>query len=299
MKSLEAGLGDGYLSIVTSHRQIYEPLQEGLRRYRQRRFTDADIVGCTGLSLRSWREAIKLKAVRTINEISGPGRGRVRVCDDVIFKRAAIIAALNSAGFSIRVSGQIAYFLHYRTFLYTVCDPLTVLFETTTSIDPATGLPPLRLHAYRNWFEPDCPAKSEVADWLVEVFDARFVACVYGSAKRPVPVIFGDLRDDQTAFVAWHPLPERAQVIQRLVDEYPEWQNFIDFVTGGDNPEASSPQLRELGYRWETLPPKARLRLAANNVAHGFISKTTINISLALRKALRRYLALEPAVAPP
>jgi hypothetical protein len=287
---------------MTSHWQIYDPLQEALRRYRQRRFTDADIVGCTGLSLRSWREAIKLKAVRTIDEISGPGRGRVRVCDDVIFKRAAIIAALNSAGFSIRVSGQIAYFLHYHTLLYVlyvVCDPLTVLFEHTTSNDPATGLPPLRSHPLRDWFEPDCPAKREVADWLVEVFDARFVACIYGSAKTPVPVIFGDLRDDQTAFVAWHPLPERAQVIQRLVDEYPEWRNFMDFVTGWENPEHFSSELKELGYRWETLRPKARLRLVANKVAHGFISKTTINISLALRKALRRYLALEPAIAPP
>lgn len=273
-------------------------LQDAVQRFRADRFTDGDIVRCTGLTVRTWRELIKFKAVRTIDERRGPGRGRIRLCDAVVFKRATVCAALHSAGLSTRVAGQIAYFIPHHTFLYTVCDPLTVLFENTISIDPATGLPPRRIPPLRNWFEPDYPAEPEDADWLIEVFDARFVACVYGSRQSPMPVMFGDLRNDRTVFVAWHPLPERAQVIQRLVDDYPEWRHLIDFVTGWENPENFSPELKELGYRREMLPAKARLRLVAKNVAHGFISKSSINISLALRKALRRYLELEPPLGP-
>jgi hypothetical protein len=36
------------------------------------------------------------------------GRGLVRLCDATVFKRCAIIAALNEAGWSLAVAGQIA-----------------------------------------------------------------------------------------------------------------------------------------------------------------------------------------------
>jgi hypothetical protein len=54
---------------------------DAIRRYRQNRFTDDDITGCAGLSVRAWRELIKLKAVRTEETGRGPGRVRLR-CDD-------------------------------------------------------------------------------------------------------------------------------------------------------------------------------------------------------------------------
>jgi hypothetical protein len=78
---------------------------DALRRYRKDRFTDLDVTRCTGLSVRAWRELIKLRAVRTVTE--NRGRGRVRLCDATVFKRAAAIAALNRAGFSLAVSGRI------------------------------------------------------------------------------------------------------------------------------------------------------------------------------------------------
>ena len=47
---------------------------ERLREYRLGRFTDEDVVRCTGLSARGWRELIKFKVVRTIVE-NDRGRG--------------------------------------------------------------------------------------------------------------------------------------------------------------------------------------------------------------------------------
>ena len=65
-------------------------LDDALRRYRENRFTDRDVTSCTGLSVRAWRELIKLKAVRTEEENYGRGPGRVRTCDAHTLKRAAL-----------------------------------------------------------------------------------------------------------------------------------------------------------------------------------------------------------------
>ena len=102
-------------------------LDEALRRYGNERFTDDDVVRCSGLSVRAWRELIKLKAVRTVTE--SLGRGHVRVCDATVLKRAAVISALNRAGFSLAVSGHIAYSLPLHTLLYGICDPWMILFQ--------------------------------------------------------------------------------------------------------------------------------------------------------------------------
>ncbi len=52
---------------------------EVLLRYGAGSFTDDDVTRCTGLTVRAWRELIKLGAVRTCTEKRGPGR--VRTCD--------------------------------------------------------------------------------------------------------------------------------------------------------------------------------------------------------------------------
>jgi hypothetical protein len=54
---------------------------DALRRYRAAAFTDEDVTRCTGLTVRAWRELIKLGAVRTISEPRR--RGHIRLCDAV------------------------------------------------------------------------------------------------------------------------------------------------------------------------------------------------------------------------
>ena len=76
---------------------------DALSNYRKGTFTDHDVTRSTDLSVRAWRELIKTRAVHTITDNRGPGR--VRLCDATVFKRAAAIAALNRAGFSLAVSG--------------------------------------------------------------------------------------------------------------------------------------------------------------------------------------------------
>ena len=108
-----------------------------LRRYREGAFSDDDVTANTGLTLRAWRELIKNRAVRTITARRGPGR--VRLCDATVFKRAAVIAALNRAGFSLAVSGQIAYFHPYHTLLYAICDPATIFFSARETLISKPG----------------------------------------------------------------------------------------------------------------------------------------------------------------
>jgi hypothetical protein len=160
---------------------------DALQRYRQDRITDADVTRCTPLSVRAWRELIKNGAVRTVPERRG--RGQIRLCDATVFKRAAVIAALNQAGLSLAVAGRIAYHLLFHTLLYAVCDPLTILFQHD---DSRTGLPPPVQQPIVDWFDPDKPATvNPEMDWFIEIYDGRYVAAITNSNVKQEPIIFG------------------------------------------------------------------------------------------------------------
>ncbi len=277
-------------------------LNAAIGRYRDARFTDADITRCTGLSVRAWRELIKLKAVRTEEETTGRGPGRVRLCDATTLKRAAIIAALNKSGMSLAVAGNVAFSMPYHTLLYVVCDPITLLFQSSTEIDPTTGLPRRIDRPRLDWFDPLKPAKAEVqVDWLIEILDGCFVGARYDTTKDDV-TIFGDLRQHATRFVTWLPFPRRDQfaggAIERIAQQL-RGEGLIKFVAEWEDPSKWSKkwikELRHLNYQLEhhegmTDP----LCIAAESAARSSVFKATVNVSLAVRKAVRRYLGIEP-----
>jgi hypothetical protein len=276
-------------------------LDDALRRYREDRFTDRDVTSCTGLSVRSWRELIKLKAVRTEE---GRGPGRVRICDRTNLKRSAVISALHQAGFSLAVAGPIAFFLPYHTLLYEVCDPITILLQHSTAIDAKTGPPPRVERPMVDWFDPLKPAKTDAdVDWLIEIFDGRFVGVRYDTGKDAV-TIFGDLREQATRFVAWLPFPRRDQfaggAIERMAQEL-GGDGLIKFVAEREDPakwtKKSIKELHRFGYRFEHHEGRADpLCIAAEAAVRSPVFKTTINPTLAIRKALRRYLGIEPVL---
>jgi hypothetical protein len=135
-------------------------LNPALRAYQENRFTDDDIVGCTGLTTRALRELLKVGAVRSITERRGPGL--VRLFDTTTLKRAAIIAALHGAGFSLATAGRIAYFVPFEELLFAVCDPFTVLFMHGTPLNPETGLPRPWPEPRANWFGPNRAAEDDL-----------------------------------------------------------------------------------------------------------------------------------------
>ena len=272
-------------------------LNSRLWRYRKGRFSDSDIVACTGLSARGLRELIKRRAIRT--EEIGRGPGRVRVCDATTMKRVAVIAALNHCGLSLAVAGQVAFFLPYNTLLYAVCDPITILFKNSNEIDHQSGLPPRIERPMVDWFDPVRPATADAdVDWQIIIFDGRFVGIQCDKSKAVT--IFGDLRQQSTQFVAWVPFPRpdlfAGGVIERIAREL-RGDAFIRFIANWEDPSKWTKQLRHIGYRFEhhdrdTDP----LRTASLAVARSAVVKTEINVTLAVRKALRRYLNFEPAL---
>jgi hypothetical protein len=270
---------------------------DSLRRYRQGRFTDEDVTRCTGLSVRALRELIKIGAVRTITDRRGPGR--VRVCDATTFKRTAVIAALNAAGFSLAVAGRMAYLLPFEELLFAICDPFTVLFLHGAADDTETGFPPRRKTPTVDWFDPDLPAKVDPAnDWFIEVYDGRYIVGDYKVSGQPdEPVIYGDLRDDGTTFVSWLAFHDRRPVFDHRL------KGFVDkFNAKWELPNAWSDRLDRdfLDYHYEQHDAEDdRLRIAAEVAVCSPVFKTTINITLGLRTALRRYLGIEPALPIP
>jgi hypothetical protein len=273
-------------------------IENALRRYHEDRFTDADVTRCTGLSVRAWRELIKHKAVRTVTEGRGPGQ--VRVCDATVLKRAAVISALNQAGLSLAVAGRIAYFLPFHTLLYTVCDPLVILLQR--SDDPSeTGSPRRVQRPIVDWFDPDKPATANLAtDWLIEIYDGRYVAAIYDCNAKNGPVIFGDLRREGARFVAWFPLLRRNRItggaIGQMAVELLPYHRFADFVADREEPTKYREELKSLKYEYEAHATRTDpLCIEAKATARSPLFKTTINITLAVRRALRRYLGVDPA----
>jgi hypothetical protein len=273
-------------------------IDKALSRYRQDRFTDDDVTHCTGLSVRAWRELLKLKAVRTEEEKYGRGPGRVRTCDAHTLKRAAVISALNQAGLSLAVAGQIAYVMPFHSLLYVVCDPITILFQYSAELDPNTGLPPRLQRPTADWFDPLKPAMAEPdTDWLIEIFDGCFVGVRYDARKGPV-TIFGDLREQATRFVAWLPFLRRDQfaggAIERMAHDL-RGDGFVKFIADYEDPSKWRKKLHGLGYRFENHDGEADpLHVAAGSAVRSSIFKTTVNVTLAVRKALRRCLGIEP-----
>jgi hypothetical protein len=275
-------------------------LDQALRRYREGQFSDADVTQCTGLSKRSYRELIRTGAVCTITE--DRGRGLVRLCDATVFKRCAIIAALNEAGWSLAVAGQIALALPFRSLLYETCDPLRILLESWAHVDPQSGLPS-RVECPRvDWFDPEKPAKADPkTDWVMEIYESRFVGVKYTTGGKSI--IFGDLRDRGASFVGWYPCDAREEFLRSEIaklskERVPEGVAQADFVETWEDPTPWSKDFARHGYRYERHDSNHDpLRLAAEAMAHDQLYKSTINVSLAVRKALRRYLGIEPAAS--
>ena len=268
-------------------------IDDALRRYRANQFTDNDVVGCTGLSERKWRDLIRDRLVRTI--MHTPGRGRVRLCDATTLKRAAVIGALNRTGLSLPVASGIALFLPFHTALYELCDPILLQRAAANELSPA-----IPQFAGR-WFDPNHPAQAEPeSDWRIEIHDGRFVGVTYG--PKAASVIFGDLRDAGTRFVAWLPLHRIDQFIGCAIDKLAVEigrQKLAEAVAAWEEPTRWTRELNSLGYSFERHDDSDPLRAIAAATVKSPLFTTTVNVSLAIRKALRHYLEIEPAIIDP
>lgn len=268
-----------------------------LRRYRTSLFSDDDVTQCTGLSVRSWRELIKIGAVRTVTQGRGPGR--VRLCDANTLKRAAVIAAINQSGFSLAVSGRIAYFLPFDTTLYGIWDPCTILLSGADA-DPETGFFPRLEHPKAGWFDPDKPAKADPeTDWFIEIYEGRFVGLILSDG--PEATIYGDLRNEGRSFVTWLPYDRLAPFVGPGIGVSAQGKlpyKIGDFVPKWLDPNCWSDRLDPgfLDYKHEDhSADNDPLGMAAGAAAGSPTFKATINVTLTIRKALRRYLGIEPA----
>ena len=274
-------------------------MDEALRRYRQGAFTDDDVTRCTGLSVRAWRELIKIGAVRTITERRGPGR--VRLCNAMTLKRAAVIAALNRAGLSLAMAGRIAFFMPRAELLYHVWDPSWMLLQTGAEVNPETGLPPYPKKPKFDWFDPDRPARIDPKlDWLIEIYELRFIGLVF-STEHP-PLVYGELRNEGTNFISWYPFHELCHLsgpAEKIAETFAPYK-IGDFLPKWLDPYSWSDRLDPgfLDYRHEDHTDDDPVGIAAEATVGSSVFKISVNVSLAIRKALRRYLGIEPAPGP-
>lgn len=253
-------------------------LIDALKRYKANSFTDDDVTRHTGLSGRAWRELLKIGAVRKVSDQRGPGRKRT--VDSDMFMQAAIIAALHRSGFSLAIAGRLAHFMPMDWLIYIACDPWVVLVDQIEW--PETGLPRFRNPPVNNWFDRETPAKADPDDWRIEVYDGRYVGMLLPSRRRSKTIIYGDLRREGTQFVSWYPFHLEKGYVSTAdeIARYPYRPDpkFLDY-TFEDHPKKDDP-----------------LRALADDAAKSPVFMTSVNITLAIRKALRRYLGIDPAI---
>ena len=208
-----------------------------------------------------------------------------------------MIGAINQTGLSLAVSGQIAFWTPFHSVLYEIINSVRMI-RAAGAADAQIGVPSPARERPDEWFSARGPAQVDPeTDWLVQIYDNRFVGICYQAEDEPV--IFGDLREERASFVAWRPLHRGAQfersAIARLAQErLPSPNRFADFVADWEDPGKSRKELKQLGYQFEERAATDPIRLAADVSVGNPITITTINVSLAIRKALRRYLGLEP-----
>ena len=134
-----------------------------------------------------------------------------------------------------------------------------------------------------DWFDPDKPATADPKnDWLLEIYNGRFVALV--AQERRFKSIHGDLRKAGTEFVSWWPFhAQLSNISSTEADVVPKWE--------GRRLSADRIDPKFLDYRYENhVSDDDPLKRTAYAAARRPIFTTTINITLAIRLALRRYL---------
>ena len=89
-------------------------------------------------------------------------------------------------------------------------------------------------------------------------------------------------------------LPCCGGAIERLAQEV-RGASFVKFIADYEDPAKWLKVLHRLGYRLENHDSEADpLCVAAQSAVRSPIFKTTVNVTFAVRKALRRYLGIEP-----
>jgi hypothetical protein len=134
----------------------------------------------------------------------------------------------------------------------------------------------------------------------VNIYDGRFVGVAYDA--RDPPTIFGDLRNDGATFIGWWPLrrrvprPRMGRVFEGFLRELPATR--FDTAQALESPGPAVKELESLGYRYERHDEdRDPLCLTADESIRSPIVTTSVNVTLAIRKALRRYLGMTPAMS--
>ena len=190
-----------------------------------------------------------------------------------------------SPTFGRTIRSSIPYAIHAR-----------FCFGSEGRSNSTTGLPRKVQQPKTDWFDPDKPAKAEPAtDWSIEIYNGRFVGARY-NIEGP-PTIFGDIRAN-AEFVAWVPSDRSAGLARTTIAKLAQEilaPRFVDFIAEWDDPTKFSEQHKALGYKTESHHVgNDSLRLFAEATARAPLFKTSVNVTFAIRRALRRYLRIEP-----
>lgn len=243
-------------------------LNEILRWYWEGRFTAEDVTRATGLTERAQRELLKVGVIQPIPQ----AKTKARLLNARMLKRVAIIAPLNACGFSLAVAGQIVYAAPFvDDHLFELIDPIGD-FEGANPYDPATKFP-LEMRD----FAPEKPPVAELEwDWSIEVLNGRYVAV----QAKDGPDVFGELSPDKTAFYWWSHCTTGVSGISPDTDKVHSKHEYD---------RSMSDEMMTFSFIDVSSDNEKRAQFAAKNP----VTKISVNVSLALKKALRKLIHID------
>jgi hypothetical protein len=254
-------------------------------------YPDEEVAEFTGLTPRALRALARLGAIETSSLERGAGHRRQWRPSAIL--KATIAGALHRTGLSLPMAGRLAF--HVWTYI-----PASIAEVIPSRVWPYPEIPKARDHPIRALIDPaNTMLRHEWHDIRVHLVNGSFFFIQPG-LLRPVKdyvskfVCLGRITADGSSFKVWQPLPKVLPIKGRDLSSDPEerrqqrqraleaWKRDIPAEYG----TLINPKL--LAYEED---PDADPELA-RRVCENYESILSVNISLPMRRAVRKALGL-------
>jgi len=288
--------------------------REHFEQWRDGEFDDFAAEVITTLSTNALRDLQRWCALRASG---GGGRGKKRTWGRVALCKGAMIAELRKAGLSLQMAARVAFY-QWNIQPSNSYDPM-LRFPKWEELDQPILDASAREkgeHAVKKWLTDAFASPIHDADFdsYIHVVNGSFViaeAAVVPQFRTPdfegggkaffdlFFVIVGRIADDGSTFYSWH-RPRRKRMFNK--DEHARWEaakaegvEIMDFMkTLGPDRNFIEEQYSDeisLDFLQYQLEPEANTEKATNAFSN-FTVKTSVNVTLAMRMAMRRAMNL-------
>ena len=304
--------------------------EDAFNRWRDGDFSDDEVSSFTGLTPRALRDLAKWGAIEASG--GGKGRGKRRAWKRPAICKAVMTSALHKGGLSLPMAARIAFYVwniqpnnsNDPMLRFPKWEELDKPILDTAERQPGE-------HAVKKWLTDDfaTPRHDDDFDSYVHIVNGSYViaeaavvpsyrrmradqsdpdlgdkidamlrAKVGGTFEEMLTVILGRISEDGSTFYTWH-RPRRKRMFndrdrakwEKAKAEGVELQDFLKTLPPERFIEDQYADEISLDFLQYQLEPEANTEKAAS-AFFNFTTKTSVNVTLAMRMAMRSAIGL-------